>query len=78
MAKEEALRLIAKVVEALPSATFKCQLVDNDTHFILAHLSGRLRQNFIRVLPGDLVTLEVSPYDLLKGRIVYRGVQDGL
>lgn len=70
--KEEAIRLEAKVLEALPSATFLCELTDN-SHKVLAHLSGRMRQNFIRVIPGDIVTLEVSPYDLTKGRIVFRG-----
>ncbi len=75
MPKEDSLRLVAEVVEALPSATFKCRLTENG-HIVLAHLSGRMRQNFIRVIPGDIVTIEVSPYDLSKGRIVYRGISE--
>ena len=70
MAKEEALRLDAKVVEARPNAMF---LVEPENgHRILAHVSGKMRMNFIRILPGDRVTVEMSPYDLSKGRIVYR------
>jgi translation initiation factor IF-1 len=59
-----------KVVEALPNAMFRVEL-DNG-HRVLAHVSGRMRMNFIRILPGDQVTVELSPYDLAKGRIVYR------
>jgi translation initiation factor IF-1 len=70
MAKEEALRLEAKVVEARPNAMFLIELENG--HRILAHVSGKMRMNFIRILPGDRVTVEMSPYDLTKGRIVYR------
>ena len=70
MAKEEALRLEAKVVEARPNANFLVELENG--HRVLAHVSGKMRMNFIRILPGDRVTLEMSPYDLSKGRIVYR------
>jgi translation initiation factor IF-1 len=68
--KEEALRLEAKVVEARPNAMFLVELENG--HRILAHVSGKMRMNFIRILPGDRVTVEMSPYDLTKGRIVYR------
>lgn len=70
MPKEEALRLEAKVVEARPNAMFLVELENG--HRILAHVSGKMRMNFIRILPGDRVTVEMSPYDLTKGRIVYR------
>jgi translation initiation factor IF-1 len=70
MPKEEALRLEAKVVEARPNAMFVVELENG--HRILAHVSGKMRMNFIRILPGDRVTVEMSPYDLSKGRIVYR------
>lgn len=70
MPKEDALRLEAKVVEARPNATFVVELENG--HRILAHVSGKMRMNFIRILPGDRVTVEMSPYDLSKGRIVYR------
>ena len=70
MAKEEALRLEAKVVEARPNANFLVELENG--HRILAHVSGKMRMNYIRILPGDRVTVEMSPYDLSKGRIVYR------
>lgn len=75
MPKEDAIRLVAVVSEALPSATFRCKLKDNG-HEVLAHLSGNMRQNLIKVIPGDIVTLELSPYDLTKGRIIYRGATD--
>jgi translation initiation factor IF-1 len=68
--KEEALRLEAKVVEARPNAMFLVELENG--HRVLAHVSGTMRMNFIRILPGDRVTVEMSPYDLSKGRIVYR------
>lgn len=68
--KEESVKLEATVIEALPNANFKCRL-END-HVILAHLCGKMRKNFIRVLPGDAVTVELSPYDLTKGRIIFR------
>ena len=70
MPKEEALRLEAKVVEARPNAMFLVELENG--HRILAHVSGKMRMNYIRILPGDRVTVEMSPYDLSKGRIVYR------
>ena len=70
MPKEEALRLDAKVVEARPNAMFLVELENG--HRILAHVSGKMRMHFIRILPGDRVTVEMSPYDLSKGRIVYR------
>ena len=70
MAKEENIRLEAKVKESLPNARFKVVLANG--HEILAHISGKIRQNYIRILPGDKVTVEMSPYDLTRGRIVYR------
>ena len=69
MAKD-VIRLEGKVIEALPNAVFRVEL-DNG-HKVLAHVSGRMRMHFIRILPGDQVTVELSPYDLAKGRIVYR------
>ena len=71
MAKEEAIRVSAVVKEALPNAVFRVELENG--HKIIAHVSGKMRMNFIRILPGDVVTVELSPYDLSKGRIVYRG-----
>ena len=70
MAKEEAIRVEAVVKEALPNAMFKVELEGG--HEVLAHVSGRMRMHWIRILPGDKVTLEISPYDLGRGRIVYR------
>jgi len=70
MAKKDSIRLQAKVVEALPNAMFKVELENG--HKVLAHVSGKMRMNFIRILPGDLVTVEMSPYDLTRGRIVLR------
>jgi translation initiation factor IF-1 len=70
LAKKDAIRLPAKVVEALPNAMFKVELEGG--HKVLAHVSGKMRMNFIRILPGDLVTVEMSPYDLNRGRIVLR------
>lgn len=70
MGKQDAIRLEAKVVEALPNAMFRVQLENG--HQILAHVSGKMRMNFIRILPGDTVTVEMSPYDLTRGRIVTR------
>ncbi len=70
MAKEEPIRVEATVREALPNAMFKVVLENG--HQVLAHVSGRMRMNWIRILPGDRVTLEISPYDLSRGRIVYR------
>ena len=70
MAKKDAIRLQAKVVEALPNAMFRVEL--ENSHKVLAHVSGKMRMNFIRILPGDVVTVEMSPYDLNRGRIVLR------
>ena len=70
MPKEEPIRVEATVEEALPSAMFRVVLENG--HKVLAHVSGRMRMHFIRILPGDKVILELSPYDLTKGRIVYR------
>ena len=70
MAKEDVLELEGTVLEALPNAKFKVELPNG--HVILAHISGKLRMNFIRILPGDKVTVELSPYDLTKGRITWR------
>ena len=70
MAKKDSIRLQAKVVEALPNAMFRVELENG--HKVLAHVSGKMRMNFIRILPGDMVTVEMSPYDLTRGRIVLR------
>ena len=70
MAKKDTIRLQARVTEALPNAMFKVELENG--HKILAHVSGKMRMNFIRILPGDTVTVEMSPYDLNRGRIVLR------
>jgi translation initiation factor IF-1 len=71
MAKEEPIRLEGKVAEILPNTRFRCEIEGG--HEVLCHVSGRMRRHRIRMLPGDIVTIEVSPYDLTKGRIVYRG-----
>lgn len=68
--KEEAIQVRAKVTECLPNASFRIEL-DNG-HKVLAHISGKMRKYFIRILPGDEVLVELSPYDLSRGRIVYR------
>jgi len=70
MAKEEAIKVQCKVVETLPNAMFKVEL--ENKHQILAHISGKMRMHFIKILPGDIVTVEISPYDLTRGRIIYR------
>ena len=70
MAKEEPIRIEGTVKEAPPNALFRVEL-DNG-HKVLAHVSGKMRMHFIRILPGDRVTIEMSPYDLTKGRIIYR------
>ena len=70
MPKEEPIRVEATVIEALPNAMFRVELANG--HQVLTHVSGKMRMNFIRILPGDKVTIEMSPYDLNKGRIVYR------
>ncbi len=70
MAKEEAIEVVATVVEPLPNAMFRVELENG--HEVLAHISGKMRKHFIRILPGDKVMVELSPYDLKRGRIVYR------
>lgn len=68
--KEDVIELMGKVLEALPNAMFKVELENG--HVVLSHLSGKMRMHFIRILPGDKVTVELSPYDLSRGRITYR------
>jgi len=70
MAKKEAIEVEGTVVEALPNATFRVELANG--HRVLAHISGKIRVHYIRVLPGDKVLVELSPYDLSRGRITYR------
>ena len=70
MSKEDMIELEGTVVEAMPNAMFKVEIQGG--HVILAHISGKLRMNYIRILPGDKVTVEVSPYDLTRGRITWR------
>ena len=70
MAKEDLIQVEGKVLETLPNAMFRVEL-DNG-HKVLAHVSGKMRMHFIRILPGDSVTVELSPYDLTRGRIVFR------
>ncbi|MBN1365226.1 MAG: translation initiation factor IF-1 [Syntrophaceae bacterium] len=70
MAKEEAIEVEGRVIETLPNAMFRVEL-DNG-HKVLAHISGKMRMHFIKILPGDKVTVELSPYDLTRGRITYR------
>ncbi|MCX5701361.1 MAG: translation initiation factor IF-1 [Candidatus Omnitrophica bacterium] len=70
MAKEELIETEGKVLESLPNAMFRVGLENG--HIVLAHLSGKMRMNFIRILPGDKVKLELSPYDLSRGRITFR------
>jgi len=70
LSKEDAIEVMATVTETLPNAMFKVKLENN--HEVLTHVSGRMRKNFIRILPGDRVAVELSPYDLNRGRIVYR------
>lgn len=71
MAKEDGIQVQGKVVAALANTQFRVRL-DNG-HEIIAHIAGKIRKNFIRILPGDIVTVSISPYDLGKGRITYRG-----
>ena len=71
MSKEEAIEVTATVLESLPNAMFRVEIEDNK-HQVLAHISGRMRKNFIRIWPGDRVLVELSPYDLNRGRITYR------
>ena len=70
MPKEEAIKVDGTIVETLPNASFKVELENG--HQVLAHISGKMRMHFIKILPGDKVTVELSPYDLSRGRIVYR------
>ena len=70
MSKSDVIEIEGKVVEKLPNAMFKVELENG--HIVLAHIIGKLRMNYIRILPGDKVTLELSPYDLSKGRIIWR------
>lgn len=70
MAKKDAIEVVGKVVELLPNTMFRIELENG--HRVLAHISGKMRLHFIRILPGDRVMLEMSPYDLTKGRITYR------
>lgn len=70
MGKEELIQVEGTVIEPLPNAMFRVELPNG--HKILAHISGKMRMNYIRILPGDKVTVEVSPYDLSRGRITYR------
>ena len=70
MSKADVIEIDGVVVEKLPNAMFKVELENG--HIVLAHISGKLRMNFIKILPGDKVTLEMSPYDLSKGRIIWR------
>lgn len=71
LAKSDTIEVEGVVVESLPNAMFKVELENG--HIVLSHISGKLRMNFIRILPGDKVTLELSPYDLTRGRIIWRG-----
>lgn len=70
MAKEELIETEGKIIETLPNAMFRVELENG--HIVLAHVSGKMRMNFIRILPGDRVKLELSPYDLSRGRITFR------
>ncbi|MBD3320760.1 MAG: translation initiation factor IF-1 [Chitinivibrionales bacterium] len=70
MAKQESIQVEATVEENLPNATFRVKLDNN--HIVLSHISGKMRKHYIRILPGDRVLVELSPYDLNRGRIVYR------
>lgn len=71
LAKEEAIQMEGVVTETLPNTTFRVELENG--HLVTAHISGKMRKNYIRILTGDKVTVELTPYDLSKGRIVYRG-----
>lgn len=71
MAKEEAYQMQGKVIQALANTQFRVKL--DSGHEIVAHIAGKMRRHFIRILPGDIVTVAISPYDLTKGRITYRG-----
>src|ERR1700679_1348465 len=71
MSKEDALQMEGEVTETLPNTTFRVKLKNG--HIVTAHISGKMRKNYIRILTGDAVTVEMTPYDLTKGRIIYRG-----
>ena len=71
MPKEDQIEMEGTVIESLPNTMFRVKL-DNSDHVIIAHISGRIRKNYIRILPGDKVKVEMTPYDLNKGRIIYR------
>ncbi|HFQ81358.1 MAG TPA: translation initiation factor IF-1 [Desulfobacterales bacterium] len=71
MAKEEAIQVEGSILEPLPNAMFRVELENG--HKVLAHISGKMRMHYIKILPGDKVTVELSPYDLSRGRIVFRG-----
>ncbi len=70
MAKEETIQMQGEIVETLPNATFRVKLENG--HIILGHISGKMRMHYIRILPGDKVTVDMTPYDLTRGRIVFR------
>jgi translation initiation factor IF-1 len=70
MAKQEALKMDGVILETLPNATFRVEL--DNAHVVLAHISGKMRMHFIKILPGDKVSVELSPYDLTRCRIIYR------
>ncbi|MDP1535797.1 MAG: translation initiation factor IF-1 [Burkholderiales bacterium] len=70
MAKEDTIEMQGEIVETLPNATFRVKLENG--HIVLGHISGKMRMHYIRILPGDKVTVELTPYDLNKGRIVFR------
>ena len=70
MPKEDAIEVVGTVIETLPNAMFRVEL--ENKHQVLAHISGKMRKNFIRILPGDKILVELSPYDLGRGRIIYR------
>lgn len=70
MSKEDSIQMEGEVVETLPNTTFRVKLTNG--HIVMAHISGKMRKHYIRILTGDAVTVEVTPYDLSKGRIVYR------
>ncbi|KPV40976.1 translation initiation factor IF-1 [Thiohalorhabdus denitrificans] len=70
MAKEDTIEMQGEIVETLPNATFRVELENG--HEVIAHISGKMRKNYIRILPGDKVTVELTPYDLNRGRITYR------
>lgn len=73
MAKEKAIQVAGIIKETLPNAMFRVEIeIGGKQHEVLAHVSGKMRMHFIKILPGDTVTLEISPYDLSRGRIVYR------